>query len=205
MLEKSYYKVIHKLHVMGQLEGLLIILKTDFWKEFDHRRQAIFMDKIKPKISEVNILGKQKDPKLYIEFVMGTLNLRKAASSFVEESDVKFSPTTVIVKNLPFKTKPSELWDYLETFGKVLRVTIPRDRRSKKSKGHGYVVFANPLQAEKVLKLKVTKLQLRGRNLQVFPANRTKDSMYSASKKFKRLVQEFVETDEKHIEQNLEK
>ena len=204
MIQNIYYRLLHKLHVMGQLEGLLITLNTDFWKEFDLKR-AVSMEKLKPKIFEVNILGEKKDPKLYIEYVRETLNLRKAASAFVEKDSVRFSPTTVIVKNLPFKTKQSELWDYFETFGKVLRVTIPRDRRSKKSKGHGYVVFANPLQAEKVLKLKGTKLQFKGRNLQVFPANRTKDSMYSASKKFNRLIHEFVEADEKHFERNPEK
>ena len=196
MLQNGLFKLIHKFHVMGQLEGLDILTNVQFWKDFTWQERPFKMCSLKPKTFEINLLGKKRDPKVYTEFVRKTLCLTKNTEVFC--TNMNFVSTKVIVKNISFKVKQTEFWDYFEEFGKVLRATIVRDRKSKRSRGFGFVVFANPMHAEKVLKLKRNKLYLKGRCMQVLPANRSKvSSMYSARKQLVQAVSEYNEEQNK--------
>lgn len=191
MLQNGFFSLIHKLHVMGQIEGLEIVRNVNFWKDFSWKQRPFEMCNVKPKTFEISLLGKQRDPKVYTEFVKRTLCLSKVAEEFCT-NETKFVPTKVIVKNISFKVKQFELWEFFESFGKVLRATVVKDRKSRRSRGFGFVVFSNPLHAEKVLKLRRNKLCLKGRNMQVLPANRSKmSSMYSAGKQLSKAISEY--------------
>jgi len=174
---------------MGQLEGLSLLLQSDLWKlpTCIKKDRALYMVRLKPKIFETDLLGKKRDPKLYTDYVKSTLDLTKTAKDFCESiSDgLKFAPTKIIVKNISYKVKQHELWTFFERYGKVLRATIVTERRSRRSRGFGFVVFANPLDAERALKSRKTQLHLKGRYMQVLPGTRKKGSMYSAKNAFK--------------------
>lgn len=195
MLQNGLFKLIHKFHVMGQIEGLDILTHSQFWNEFTWTERPLKMCSLKPKIFEMNLLGQQRDPRMYTEYVRKTLCLTKNAENFC--TNTNFIPTKVIVKNISFKVKQTEFWHFFEEFGNILRATIVKDRKSKRSRGFGFVVFANPMNAEKVLKLRRNKLYLKGRYMQVLPANRSKvSSMYSARKNLAEAISEYCE-DEK--------
>ena len=197
MLQNGLFKLIHKFHVMGQIEGLNILTNSQFWNEFTWKERPLKMCNLKPKIFENNLLGEQRDPRLYTEFVRKTLCLTKNAENFC--TNTNFVSTKVIVKNVSFKVKQHEFWQFFEEFGKVLRATIVKDRKTRRSRGFGFVVFTNPMNAEKVLKLRRNKLCLKGRYMQVLPANRSKvSSMYSARKNLAECISEYFE-DEKSV------
>jgi len=116
---------------------------------------------------------------------------------------LKFAPTKIIVKNISYKVKQHELWTFFERYGKVLRATIVTERRSRRSRGFGFVVFANPLDAERALKSRKTQLHLKGRYMQVLPGTRKKGSMYSAKNAFKDNISQYMMLDEKEVDKDL--
>lgn len=199
----GFFRNIHKLHVMGELEGLLVVLKPAFTEESDNRKyRATIMINCKPKIYETSLLGTRRDPVLYTNYVRTTLKLTETAQKFcVDNTNATagstFAPTKVIVKNISFKVKQKDLWTFFERYGKVLRATVVTERRGRRSRGFGFVVFASPLSAEKALKAKKTELVLNGRCMFISPGGRKRGpkqaSMYSASRSIKAAISQYME------------
>ena len=62
-------------------------------------------------------------------------NITEKATEFCLEHSFDVSSCKLYVSNIPFETKQKELWEFFEYFGKVLRVSIIKDKKTKKSRG----------------------------------------------------------------------
>lgn len=79
------------------------------------------------------------------------------------------SQTKVYVGNLPYRTDDAELEQLFGAYGEVTEVRIVMDRESGRSKGFGFITFAEAEGANNALKADGTELQ--GRKLRVNLAN----------------------------------
>ena len=70
------------------------------------------------------------------------------------------------VGNLNFGITENELRDLFNRYGKITAVTIIRDRYTNRSKGFGFVVMSNPLEAGQAIK-QLDGTPLRERNIKV--------------------------------------
>ena len=55
---------------------------------------------------------------------------------------------------ISWETNEDRLKDYFETYGDVVEAVIMRDRTTGRARGFGFVVFADPAVAERVVKEK---------------------------------------------------
>lgn len=69
------------------------------------------------------------------------INITEKATEFCEQYKLDCSSSKVFVNNIDFKVKQRELWDFFEYFGKVLRCSIIKDRKTKRSRGYSYLHF----------------------------------------------------------------
>lgn len=67
----------------------------------------------------------------------------------------------LFVGNLPFKISTSELQGMFETYGEIEDIVIITDRESGRSKGFGFITFANQKDAEKALAMDGKEVQGR--------------------------------------------
>jgi len=74
--------------------------------------------------------------------------------------------TKVYVGNLAFTVKEEELREKFATFGELTEVTIIMDRMSGRSKGFGFVTFADDEAAKKAI-AELDGKEFQGRNLKV--------------------------------------
>jgi RNA recognition motif-containing protein len=72
------------------------------------------------------------------------------------------------VGNLNFGITENELRDFFNRYGKITAVTIIRGRYTNLSKGFGFVVMPNPLEAGQAIK-QLDGTPLRERNIKASP------------------------------------
>jgi len=72
----------------------------------------------------------------------------------------------VYVGNLAFSVKEDELREKFASFGELTEVTIIMDRMSGRSKGFGFVTFADDEAAKKAI-AELDGKEFQGRNLKV--------------------------------------
>jgi RNA recognition motif-containing protein len=72
----------------------------------------------------------------------------------------------VYVGNLPFSVGQNELKELFSEFGEITEATIIIDKFSNRSKGFGFVTFANKEDAEKAVESMNDK-EVQGRQLKV--------------------------------------
>ena len=125
-------KRLRKLHFLHQLEGLFLLLEyknisVTYTKE---NKRSLTMKLFIPNVEKYLTDGME-----YINETEESSKLTEQAVKFCEKNKIDSSVCKVFVKNISFKVKGRELWDYFDQFGKVLRLSIVKDRRTKKSKG----------------------------------------------------------------------
>ncbi len=76
----------------------------------------------------------------------------------------------IYVGNLPYKIRDEELRDAFEEFGKVLSAEVIIDRRSKRSRGYGFVEMDTERDAFDAIEA-LHQSDFYGRELRVQPAN----------------------------------
>jgi RNA recognition motif-containing protein len=72
----------------------------------------------------------------------------------------------VYVGNLPWSVDSNKLKDMFSVFGDVTEATVIMDKFSGRSKGFGFVTFANKEDAEKAIS-EMNEKEVEGRNLKV--------------------------------------
>ena len=95
---------------------------------------------------------------------------------------------TIFIGNLPWETEEEDLKDLFNTYGKVIRCTIPLDRNTKRKRGFGFVGM-NSENAEKTAIDDLQDVEWMGREIRVFKAEKrdrflTKKNCHN-NKKFK--------------------
>ena len=133
---------LRKLNVVGQLEGLMQLLNPAYSiiEESVKRYRALQMISFTPNVVKHTLLG-DKDPDLYIDYLKQEIGLSAKVREYSSlnrmqpKTDSLFQPSKVFVGNISFKTKQRELWDFFQYYGEVLRATIVKDHRSKRSRG----------------------------------------------------------------------
>ena len=72
----------------------------------------------------------------------------------------------VYVGNLPFSVDDEKLREFFSSFGEITEVQVIKDKFSGRSKGFGFVTFANKEDAEKAI-AKMSDKEVEGRTLKV--------------------------------------
>jgi len=80
----------------------------------------------------------------------------------------------LFVGNISYRVKDRELRECFQPFGVVVRANICKDRKTKKSRGFGFVVFSKREEAEKAINAPDDLLTYDGRLLKVTWAERKK-------------------------------
>ena len=62
----------------------------------------------------------------------------------------------LFVGGIPWETTEDRLKDYFQTYGEVREVVIMKDRATGRSRGFGFVLFADPEVADRVVEEKHT-------------------------------------------------
>jgi len=94
---------------------------------------------------------------------------RETSSNSNEDNEV----VSLFVGNLPFKTREAELREMFADIGTVYAIKIPRDRKSGRARGFGFVEM-NKSDAKKAI-TKLDGKELNGRNLRINEANENTD------------------------------
>lgn len=72
----------------------------------------------------------------------------------------------VFVGNLPFKTDGNGLKDLFSKYGEIEDSTVITDKFTRRSKGFGFVTFANDADADKAIS-ELNEFEVEGRKLTV--------------------------------------
>ncbi|KAG9492365.1 hypothetical protein GDO78_000719 [Eleutherodactylus coqui] len=66
-------------------------------------------------------------------------------------SDSQHDPGKMFIGGLSWQTSPDSLRDYFSKFGEIRECMVMRDPTTKRSRGFGFVTFADPASVDKVL------------------------------------------------------
>ena len=86
-----------------------------------------------------------------------------------EQSDEQSSGCKVYVGNLPFSVNEEELKKLFSSYGKISEVSLISDKFSGRSKGFGFVTFANSEDAQTAIS-EMNDKDMQGRPLKVSEA-----------------------------------
>lgn len=66
----------------------------------------------------------------------------------------EMDPGKLFIGGISWDTNEDSLREYFQTFGEVIEAVIMKDRITGRARGFGFVVFLNPVVAERVVKEK---------------------------------------------------
>ncbi|XP_042298755.1 RNA-binding protein Musashi homolog 2-like isoform X2 [Sceloporus undulatus] len=66
-------------------------------------------------------------------------------------NDSQHDPGKMFIGGLSWQTSPDNLRDYFSKFGDIRECMVMRDPTTKRSRGFGFVTFADPASVDKVL------------------------------------------------------
>ncbi|KAG8587283.1 hypothetical protein GDO81_005627 [Engystomops pustulosus] len=66
-------------------------------------------------------------------------------------NDSQHDPGKMFIGGLSWQTSPDSLRDYFSKFGEIRECMVMRDPTTKRSRGFGFVTFADPASVDKVL------------------------------------------------------
>ncbi|KAL7254651.1 hypothetical protein ACSBR1_008912 [Camellia fascicularis] len=67
---------------------------------------------------------------------------------------MEMEPGKLFIGGISWDTNEDRLREYFQTFGEVVEAVIMKDRNTGRARGFGFVVFANPSVAERVVREK---------------------------------------------------
>lgn len=67
---------------------------------------------------------------------------------------MEMEPGKLFIGGISWDTNEDRLREYFQTFGEVVEAVIMKDRTTGRARGFGFVVFADPAAAERVIKEK---------------------------------------------------
>lgn len=65
---------------------------------------------------------------------------------------MEMEPGKLFIGGISWDTNEDRLKEYFQTFGEVVEAVIMKDRTTGRARGFGFVVFADPAVAERVVK-----------------------------------------------------
>ncbi|KAF8787497.1 RNA-binding protein Musashi Rbp6 like protein [Argiope bruennichi] len=72
-------------------------------------------------------------------------------SSNPGQNDAAHDPGKMFVGGLSWQTAPEGLREYFSKFGEITEVMVMKDPTTRRSRGFGFVTFADPTSVDKVL------------------------------------------------------
>ncbi|KAM7399915.1 hypothetical protein PAMP_019151 [Pampus punctatissimus] len=72
-------------------------------------------------------------------------------AAFGTPSDPQHNPGKMFIGGLSWQTSPDSLRDYFNTFGEIRECMVMRDPTTKRSRGFGFVTFADAASVDTVL------------------------------------------------------
>ena len=88
---------------------------------------------------------------------------RSAQRDLTKESTAADTSNQLYIGNLPFSAREAEVEEFFAHYGDIESVRIIRDRRSRRSKGFGFVTYVDTMSAIQALDL--NQQDFRGRAL----------------------------------------
>ncbi len=79
---------------------------------------------------------------------------------------MKKSDRKLFIANLPWSLRGKDLKEIFQEYGEVVYAKVILDRDTKKSKGFGFVEFANPEDAKKAVE-EMNEAEINGRTIKV--------------------------------------
>ena len=201
---KAPLRRLRRLHSVSLKEGLSQLLNDDFLylKEIKFKRwnsspcSMLFAPVIRDDfyIGDDNLEYSSDDDSDLLSVMSEPPRLLESAHTFCKQYTFDPYNSKVFVGNIGFKVRVRELWDFFEYFGKVLRCDIIKDRKTKRSRGFGFVIFANPFDADKAIKANKYELKLDDRVMTVSWAEKKKGRKQYTGEKGKLKLKEAADS-----------
>ncbi|KAL7166690.1 hypothetical protein ACSBR2_037370 [Camellia fascicularis] len=96
----------------------------------------------------------QFSTRFFAKFEFVDMNLFLNSIGGISGCRMEMEPGKLFIGGISWDTNEDRLREYFQTFGEVVEAVIMKDRNTGRARGFGFVVFANPSVAERVVREK---------------------------------------------------